>query len=86
MIAISFALCGSTLICNSYTLNISITCKLKKKGKKTINKRNQPLRQNTVVSASVIFHKVNIKTPNCASFPSQSLSVQLHHNHLVCIS
>lgn len=51
-----------------------------------MNKRNQPLRQNTVVSASVIFHKVNIKTPNCASFPSQSLSVQLHHNHLVCIS
>lgn len=84
MIAISFALC--TLICNSYTLTISITCKLKKKGKKTINKRNQPLRQNTVASASVIFHKVNIKTPNCASFPSQSLSVQLHHNHLVCIS
>lgn len=84
MIAISFALC--TLISNSYTLTISITCKLKKKGKKTINKRNQPLRQNTVVSASVIFHKVNIKTPNCASFPSQSLSVQLHHNNLVCIS
>lgn len=84
MIAISFALCGSTLICNSYTLTISITCKMKKK--KTINKRNQPLRQNTVVSASVIFHKVNIKTPNCASFPSQSLSVQLYHNHLVCIS